>query len=63
MKLLKPGEKYFDYHKEVQKITERELIGLKLIDKKDEKLTTVALDNLCEGDLEYRLLRRRRSEA
>jgi Xaa-Pro aminopeptidase len=37
MKLLRPGEKYFDYHKEVQKIMERELIGLKLIDKKDVK--------------------------
>ena len=31
MKLLKPGIKYFEYHKEVQKIMERELIGLKLI--------------------------------
>ncbi|MGE0354176.1 MAG: hypothetical protein AB7I33_05140 [Gemmatimonadales bacterium] len=29
----------------------------------DEKLTTVALDALVSGDLEYRLLRRRRSEA
>ncbi|WP_333821472.1 aminopeptidase P family protein [Ohtaekwangia sp.] len=36
-KMLKPGEKYYDYHKEVQKITESELIGLKLIDKKDIK--------------------------
>jgi Xaa-Pro aminopeptidase len=35
--MLKPGLKYFDYHKEVQKITESELIGLKLIDKKDVK--------------------------
>lgn len=34
---LKPGEKYFDYHKEIQKITESELIGLKLIDKTDVK--------------------------
>jgi Xaa-Pro aminopeptidase len=34
-KLLKPGEKYYDYHKEIQKITESELIGLKLIDKHD----------------------------
>lgn len=33
MKLLKPGEEYFEYHKEVQKITESELIKLKLIDK------------------------------
>jgi Xaa-Pro aminopeptidase len=37
MKLLKPGEKYFEYHKQVQKIMEAELIGLKLIDKKDVK--------------------------
>lgn len=36
-KMLKPGEKYFDYHKEVQQIMENELIGLKLIDKKDIK--------------------------
>ena len=36
-KLLKPGIQYFEYHKEVQKITERELLGLKLIDKKDVK--------------------------
>jgi DNA-directed RNA polymerase omega subunit len=39
-----------------------ELPREKLIDK-EEKLTTVALENLCAGDLEYRLLRRRRSEA
>ena len=38
MKLLKAGEKYFEYHKEVQKIMERELIGLKLLDKKDIKI-------------------------
>lgn len=38
-----------------------ELPREKLIDK-EEKLTTVALENLCGGDLEYRLLRRRRSE-
>jgi Xaa-Pro aminopeptidase len=37
MKLMKPGTVYFDYHKEVQKIMESELIGLKLIDKKDVK--------------------------
>jgi Xaa-Pro aminopeptidase len=37
MKLLKPGVQYFDYHKEVQKITENELIKLKLIDKTDLK--------------------------
>ena len=33
------------------------------IGTKDEKLTTVALDSLVDGDLEYKLLRRRRSEA
>jgi Xaa-Pro aminopeptidase len=37
MKLLKPGAMYFDYHKEVQKVMERELIKLKLIDKTDVK--------------------------
>lgn len=37
MKLLKPGVVYFDYHKEIQKIMESELVGLKLIDKKDLK--------------------------
>jgi Xaa-Pro aminopeptidase len=37
IEMLKPGLKYFDYHKEVQKITESELIGLKLVDKKDIK--------------------------
>jgi Xaa-Pro aminopeptidase len=37
MKLLKPGAMYFDYHKEVQKIMESELIKLKLIDKADIK--------------------------
>jgi len=37
MKLLRPGEKYYDYHKEIQQIMEQELIGLKLIDKKDLK--------------------------
>ncbi|HMG90307.1 MAG TPA: Xaa-Pro aminopeptidase [Chryseolinea sp.] len=36
-KLLKPGERYYDYHKEIQKIVESELIGLKLFDKKDVK--------------------------
>jgi len=36
-KLLKAGEKYFEYHREIQKIMEEELIGLKLIDKKDVK--------------------------
>lgn len=37
IKLLKPGEKYYEYHKEVQKIMEQELIGLKLLNKKDVK--------------------------
>ena len=37
VKLLNPGVVYFEYHKEVQKITEAELIGLKLIDKQDVK--------------------------
>ena len=37
VKLLKPGIKYFEYHKEVQKIMEHELIGLKLIDRKEVK--------------------------
>ena len=37
MKLLKPGERYYDYHKEIQKIVESELIDLKLFDKKDVK--------------------------
>jgi Xaa-Pro aminopeptidase len=37
IKLLSPGVKYYDYHKEVQKITESELVKLKLIDKKDIK--------------------------
>jgi Xaa-Pro aminopeptidase len=36
-KLLKAGERYYDYHKEIQKIVESELIGLKLFDKKDVK--------------------------
>lgn len=35
--LLKPGAFYFEYHKEVQKIMESELVKLKLIDKKDIK--------------------------
>ncbi|MBL0745179.1 aminopeptidase P family protein [Chryseolinea lacunae] len=37
MKMLKPGVKYFEYHKEIQKIMEAELIGLKLLDKKEVK--------------------------
>lgn len=37
MKMLKPGVSYYDYHKEVQKITEVELIGLKLFSHQDVK--------------------------
>ena len=37
MKMLQPGTVYFDYHKEVQKIMQAELIKLKLIDKTDVK--------------------------
>ena len=37
MTLLSPGVYYYDYHKEVQKITEHELIKLGLIDKTDVK--------------------------
>lgn len=37
MKIMKPGVVYFDYHKEVQKVMEGELIKLKLIDKTDIK--------------------------
>ena len=33
------------------------------LDASEEKLTTRALDSLVEGDLNYKLLRRRRSEA
>lgn len=36
-KMIKPGVVYYDYHKEVQKIMESELIGLKLLDKKEVK--------------------------
>jgi Xaa-Pro aminopeptidase len=35
MKLLKAGMKYYDYHKEIQKVTESELIKLKLFSKDD----------------------------
>jgi Xaa-Pro aminopeptidase len=37
IKMLKPGLKYYDYHREVQKITESELVKLGLIDKTDVK--------------------------
>lgn len=35
--LLRPGTRYYDYHKEVQRYMEEELVGLKLIDKTDLK--------------------------
>ena len=35
MEMLRPGVMYYDYHKEIQKMTETELVGLKLLDKKD----------------------------
>jgi Xaa-Pro aminopeptidase len=37
IKMLKPGVYYYEYHKEIQKLTEQELIKLKLIDKQDVK--------------------------
>lgn len=37
MKMLRPGVLYYEYHREVQKLVESELIGLKLIDRKDLK--------------------------
>ena len=37
MKMLKPGVVYFDYHKEIQQVTQAELIRLKLLDKHDVK--------------------------
>jgi Xaa-Pro aminopeptidase len=37
MKMLRPGVVYFDYHKEIQKIMESELLDLKLLTKKDIK--------------------------
>jgi Xaa-Pro aminopeptidase len=33
--MLRPGVKYYEYHKEVQKITEAELISLNLLDKQE----------------------------
>lgn len=33
--MIRPGVVYYDYHKEIQKLTESELIGLKLLDKDD----------------------------
>lgn len=35
MKMLKPGVHYYEYHKEVEKLIEAELIGLKLFSRKD----------------------------
>lgn len=37
IKMLKPGVFYYEYHKEIQKLTEQELIKLKLIDRQDVK--------------------------
>lgn len=36
-KLLRPGTTYYDYHREVQKVMEAELLKLKLLDKTDIK--------------------------
>jgi Xaa-Pro aminopeptidase len=36
--LIKPGVVYYDYHKEVQKIMESELIGLGLLNKKEVEI-------------------------
>jgi Xaa-Pro aminopeptidase len=33
--MLRPGVQYYEYHKEIQKMTEAELIKLKLLDKDD----------------------------
>jgi Xaa-Pro aminopeptidase len=33
--MIRPGVMYYDYHKEIQKLTESELIQLKLLDKAD----------------------------
>ncbi len=41
----------------------RYLNELNLDRKGEEKLTTMALDSLTSGELNYKLLRRRRSEA
>jgi Xaa-Pro aminopeptidase len=37
MKMLRSGVLYYEYHKEIQKMTEEELINLKLIDRQDVK--------------------------
>lgn len=35
IEMIRPGVMYYDYHKEIQKLTESELIKLKLLDKTD----------------------------
>ena len=35
IEMIRPGVMYYDYHKEIQKLTESELIKLKLLDKGD----------------------------
>ncbi|MBT1703151.1 aminopeptidase P family protein [Chryseosolibacter indicus] len=37
MQMLKPGVIYYDYHKEIQKLIEAELVNLKLLDREDIK--------------------------
>ena len=37
IKMLRPGVQYFEFHKEIQKLVESELVGLKLISKTDIK--------------------------
>jgi Xaa-Pro aminopeptidase len=37
IKMLRPGVLYFEFHKEIQKLIESELIGLKLLSKTDVK--------------------------
>lgn len=37
IKMLRPGVQYFEFHKEIQKLIENELVGLKLITKVDIK--------------------------
>jgi len=33
--MLRPGVQYYEYHREIQKLTESELIGLKILSKDD----------------------------
>jgi len=35
MQMLRPGVQYYEYHREIQKLTESELIGLKILSKDD----------------------------